>query len=82
MHAIRLINEARTRGIDVPGRLAIVGYDNTPVAALPLIGLSSMDQRGPEVGRLAAGALLSRTGGRDAPEHLLVERRLVRRAST
>ena len=82
IHAVRLLNEARMRGIDVPGRLAIVGYDNTPAAALPLIGLSSIDQGGHELGRLAAEALLSRIGGRNIPEHILVEPHLIQRAST
>lgn len=80
-HAVDLLNEARMRGLDVPGEMAIIGYDNSPVAALPLIGLSSMDQRGQELGGLAARTLLSRIGGRDAAEHVLVESRLVRRTS-
>lgn len=82
IHAVRLLNEAKMRGIDVPGRLAIVGYDDTPAAALPLIGLSSIDQRGQELGRLAAEALLSRIGGRHVPEHILVEPRFIARSST
>ena len=81
MHAVRLLNQARMRGIDVPRRLAIIGYVDAPAATLPLIGLSSIDQRGQELGRLAGQALLSRIGGRDVAEHILVEPRLVRRTS-
>ena len=82
IHAVRLLNEAKMRGIDVPGQLAIVGYDNTPAAALPLVGLSSVDQNGEEIGRLAGQSLLSRIEGRTDPQHLLVPPELVLRAST
>ncbi|KAA9008867.1 LacI family DNA-binding transcriptional regulator [Histidinibacterium aquaticum] len=82
IHAVRLLNEAKMRGIDVPGRLGIVGYDNTPAAGLPLVGLTSVDQRGEEIGRLAADVLLSRIGGRQVPEHILVTPKLVTRGSS
>ncbi|MBS1301366.1 LacI family transcriptional regulator [Loktanella sp. SALINAS62] len=82
IHAVRLLNEAKVRGIDVPNQLAIVGYDNTPAAGLPLIGLSSIEQRGTEIGRLAADTLLSRIGGRATPQHILVEPELVLRSSS
>lgn len=81
IHAVPLLNEARNRGIEVPGRLAIAGYDNTPVAGYPLINLTSIDQKGPELGHLAAKALLSRIGGRTVAKHLLVEPELIRRAT-
>lgn len=81
VHAIELINRARTRGIDVPGDLAIVGYDDTPVASLPLIGLSSVDQHGDRIGQTAADFLLSRVGGRVEAQHKLIGPQLIRRSS-
>lgn len=81
IHAIPLINLARPMGLDVPGRLAIVGYDNSPVAALPLIGLSSVDQNAGTLGETAGEQLLSRIEGRSEAEHMLLEPALVRRAS-
>ena len=54
LDAIPLINAAFTLGLRVPADIAIVGYDNSPVAALPLIGLASVDQDGPRLGRLSA----------------------------
>jgi LacI family transcriptional regulator len=77
-----LLNLARSRSIKVPEQLAIIGYDNSPIAALPLIGLTSIDQSGKKLGKLAAEALLSRIGGRTAAHHILVEPTLVSRSST
>ncbi|MBB3713542.1 LacI family transcriptional regulator [Limimaricola variabilis] len=81
LHAISLLSGAKSRGIAVPERLAVVGYDNSPVAALSMIGLSSVDQGGRRLGEVAARTLLSRIGGRSAPEHLLLDPVLVRRES-
>ena len=38
----------------VPGDLGIVSYDNTTTSALPLIELSSIDQKPQELGMIAA----------------------------
>ena len=62
-------------------RLAVVGYDNTPVAAMPLVGLSSIEQRGEDLAHVAAKALLSRLAGRTEAEHLLLEPHLFARRS-
>lgn len=81
IHAIEVLNEAHLRGISVPDALSVVGYDNTPVAQMPLVGLSSVDQRGEKLGELAAKALLSRLAGRKNPEHVLVDPELFLRRS-
>lgn len=80
--AIELINRAALKGIAVPGDLAIVGYDDTPTAALPLINLSSIDQHGSAIGAAAAEAILSRINGRKVAEHLLLTPTLIRRKSS
>ena len=81
LDAIPLINLAYQLGIRVPQDLAIIGYDNSPVAALPLIDLASVDQSGIRLGQLAAEALLSRMNGRKVAEHILIEPALVLRGS-
>jgi LacI family transcriptional regulator len=81
LDAILLINAAKMAGINVPGDLAIIGYDNSRVAALPLINLSSIDQGGQRLGALATETLLSRIAGRTVPQHFLLEPHLVRRSS-
>ncbi len=81
IHAVALINEASSMGISVPDRLAIVGYDDTPVAAMPLVSLSSIDQDPDRLGTLAAELLLSRLEGRTEAVHALHPPRLVARGS-
>jgi DNA-binding LacI/PurR family transcriptional regulator len=47
-------------GIEVPRRLSLVGYDNSHLAKLRCIWLTSVDGAAVEVGRQAADALLAR----------------------
>jgi LacI family transcriptional regulator len=79
--AVQLLNLARPMGLRVPEDLALIGYDNSAVAALPLIGLASMDQDGARLGTIAAEALLTRIGGRQVAEHRVIPAALVPRAS-
>ncbi len=81
LDAIPLMSEAYRLGIRVPDELAIVGYDNSPVAALPMMDLASVDQNGPLLGKLAAEALFSRMNGRKVANHLAIEPILVKRGS-
>ena len=60
---------ASERGLRVPDDLAVVGYDNSSVAALPQLSLSSVDQSGQELGARAAEVLLERVTGRRDPRH-------------
>jgi LacI family transcriptional regulator len=79
--AVPLLAMAAERGLRVPDELAVVGYDNSSVAALPQIALSSIDQAGLDLGSTAAEVLLERVGGRREPRHILREPHVVRRAS-
>ena len=81
LHAVPLINMAMARGVRVPQDLAIIGYDNNPVAQLPLIDLASIDQDGQTLGRMAAETLLSRIGGRETITHGTLDPTLVVRRS-
>jgi LacI family transcriptional regulator len=81
LDAVPLRNMAWQLGIRVPEDLALVGYDNNPVAALPMINLTSIDQDGHRMGRVAAEALLTRIGGRSVAEHILIEPTLILRDS-
>jgi LacI family transcriptional regulator len=81
LDAIPLLSEARRLGICVPQDIALIGYDNSPVAALSMVSLSSIDQDGPRLGKLGAEALYSRMNGRSVPEHILIEPTLVLRES-
>lgn len=82
LDAVPLINSARMSGIRVPEDLAIIGYDNSPMAAIPLVGLTSVDQNAAQLGRTAVEMLLGRIDGREEARHLLIEPHVEMRAST
>jgi LacI family transcriptional regulator len=79
--AVPLLAMASERGLRVPGDLAVVGFDNSSVAALPQISLSSIDQSGIDLGTKAAEVLLERITARRDPRHLLLEPHLIQRSS-
>ena len=60
-------------GLSVPDDLSLVGYDNSPLARLRSIWLTSVDSGGAEVGRLAARTLAARIDAPTGPAqvHLL-----------
>jgi LacI family transcriptional regulator len=66
----------------VPQDLAIIAFDNSPIATLPLVDLTSVDQDGFGQGKLAAGLLLDRIAGRTEAAHLLVPPQLIKRSSS
>ena len=81
LDAIPLLSAAHRLGIRVPQDLAVIGYDNSPVAGLSMVDLTSIDQGGPRLGKLAAEALFSRMNGRSVAEHILTEPTLIVRGS-
>jgi LacI family transcriptional regulator len=81
LDAIPLLSAAYRLGIRVPEDLAVVGYDNSPVAGLPMIDLASVDQDGVRLGKLSAETLFGRINGRQVAEHILIEPKLIVRGS-
>jgi LacI family transcriptional regulator len=79
--AIVVISMAVEMGVRVPEDLAVVGYDNSSIAALGLVNLASIDQSGRELGQTATRTLLSRIEGRDKAMHILQTPSLVTRRS-
>ncbi len=82
LDAVPLINAARTSAIRVPEDLAIIGCDNSPMAAMSLVGLTSVDQNQMQLGPTAVEVLLGRIDGRGEARHLLIEPRVELRGST
>jgi LacI family transcriptional regulator len=76
------LRAARELGIDVPGQLAITGWDDIPVAGLVSPALTTIRQPMRELGSTAAVLLAERiSGGRREPRHVLLPTSLVLRAS-
>jgi DNA-binding LacI/PurR family transcriptional regulator len=81
--AIGVLAGALQAGVAVPAELAVTGYDDTFLAAIPQVSLTSVDPDNARIGTSAAERLLRRIGGGDTePETELVPPRLVVRAST
>lgn len=59
--ALGVIEAARARGLDVPGDLSVLGFDDVEVAAY--VGLTTVRQPLFESGRLGAERLLTAVGG-------------------
>jgi DNA-binding LacI/PurR family transcriptional regulator len=67
----------------VPEDVAVVGFDNSTLAAMPRIALTSVDPHNDEIGRLAADtALALMHGERPGQVERLITPHLVSRGST
>jgi LacI family transcriptional regulator len=58
--AIGVLNAVREAGLSVPDDISVAGYDNTAIAALEPISLTSVDQDGHLMGTNSARLLLER----------------------
>ncbi|MEE3852935.1 LacI family DNA-binding transcriptional regulator [Gordonia sp. LSe1-13] len=58
--AVITMSHAKQLGLDVPHDLSVVGYDNSYLARLGYIGLTTLDNNYADMGRLAVQRLLAR----------------------
>lgn len=81
--ALGALSALSERGLRVPEDVSVVGYDNTALAAVSQINLTTVDQPRPDMGRTAVKLLLERLGGRrDTARHVVMAPKLVVRGTT
>jgi DNA-binding LacI/PurR family transcriptional regulator len=81
--AVGALSRFGDTGVDVPGRISIVGYDNIALAAMHHIGLTTIHQPRFEMGRLALETLLQRVDNPSASAvHHVVAPSIVVRTTT
>jgi DNA-binding LacI/PurR family transcriptional regulator len=81
--ALGVLDAAGDLGLDVPSELSVVGYDNTALAELGYIDLSSVDQSAAELGAEAAKAVLERIAQpRRRARRIVIHPRLVARRTS
>jgi DNA-binding LacI/PurR family transcriptional regulator len=81
--ATGVLAAAHDSGLVVPRDLSVVGYDNTSLAAMRLVNLTTVDNASAAVGAAAAEALITRLEDPDVPGTLtLVQPALVIRETT
>jgi LacI family transcriptional regulator len=81
--AIGALQRAAERGIDVPGELSIVGYDDIPMAAMAAVPLTTVSNPTDELAGLVVERVLARFGAnRGRRVEIVLEPKLVVRAST
>lgn len=80
--AMRATRVAHELGLDVPGDVSIIGFDDIPEASLNNPPLTTVRQPLGEMGREAMAMLLDLLAGREREQHLRMRTELVVRAST
>ena len=81
--AVGALRVLRDRGLEVPGDVSVVGYDNVSIAGLDHVDLTTIEQPRREMGAEAVRLLLDRLdGGRGQSRHVVIPPTLVVRGST
>ena len=70
-------------GLEIPGDISLIGYDDLALAALPRISLTTIGQPRADLGRQAVRLVLERLDeGRTTARHVVIPPTLVVRATT
>jgi DNA-binding LacI/PurR family transcriptional regulator len=81
--ALGALGALAERGLRVPQDVSVVGYDNTALAALRQVDLTTVDQPRPDMGRTAVRLVLERLEERRTESrHLVIPPTLVVRGTT
>jgi DNA-binding LacI/PurR family transcriptional regulator len=76
------MHACRESGLDVPGDISVVGFDDIPEAAHFSPPLTTVRQNFAEIGRRAISLLLSELGGGVGQNHDQIAAELIVRSST
>ncbi|WP_201023246.1 LacI family DNA-binding transcriptional regulator [Serinicoccus chungangensis] len=79
--ALGLMAALHRSGVEVPARVSVIGYDNTPESGWLQPALSTVEQQFDAVGAAAVERLVSLLEGGDGAAELLIPPRLVSRSS-
>jgi DNA-binding LacI/PurR family transcriptional regulator len=80
--AVGAIDEIERGGLVVPDDVSVVGFDNTSLAELNHIGLTTIDQPTREMGDAAAAMLIDAINDRGELNHVLMSPSLIVRRTT
>jgi DNA-binding LacI/PurR family transcriptional regulator len=81
-YALEVLSAVRALGLRVPEDIGVIGYDNSPPCAYTQNDLTSIDQKGRDIGRNAARLLLERIAGRTTADHFMATPVVSARGST
>jgi LacI family gluconate utilization system Gnt-I transcriptional repressor len=69
--AMGILTEARTKGISIPGQVAVMGFGDVPFLADMSPALSTVRINGADIGKRAAQFLIDRAEGREVPKRIV-----------
>ena len=83
LSALATLEVAAELGVDLPGRLSVLGFDNIPESAMTFPALTTVQQPIRQMGHDALEMVLAVLDGQDAgPRHVTLDTSLVLRRST
>ncbi|WP_216666107.1 LacI family DNA-binding transcriptional regulator [Actinomyces faecalis] len=71
-----------TAGVDIPGRVSVIGFDNARRSASAQVPLTTIDQNAPLMAKMALDRAIGRAAREYLPSEQILVPRLVERAST
>lgn len=81
--AVAAIRYIKTKGLDIPGKVAVIGFNNDPISEIVEPSLTTVMQPGYEMGCIAVQMLISRIENRNlSPETIMLRSRLIKRESS